>query len=148
MIGGAAERDGQIERAQSGIDEFEQGGVFDREHEGEPVVAGVGDFQSSLQSVERRLGGEARGRLAQLIGGGLVLGVIDREQFAARRLERDVARPRLRSGGSGGRNDDLVARRQAQSDEGRQRFLVAAFDSQLNVELCLGIVAALGSKLT
>ena len=52
MIGGAPERDRQIERREAGIDEIEERGVFDGEHRAEPGVAVIFDRQRRLQAVD------------------------------------------------------------------------------------------------
>ena len=122
------------------IDEFEQRGVFDREHEADPMVAPVGDGQLALHRVEPRVGGEARGGAAQLIRRRLVLGVVDAKQLAARDVERDIERPRLGARLARRHDDDVVARRQPLGADRRQGLLVAALDDELDVEFRLRVV--------
>jgi hypothetical protein len=114
----------------------------------DPRIGGVVDRQSRLQAVDRRIGGEARGGEPKLVGIGLVLGVIDDDQRAARRWQRDIERARLGRRQAGRGDDDVVARWQVERFERLARRLVVAFDDQFDVELAARIIAALGSKLT
>ena len=98
--------------------------------------------------MDRRIGGEARGGEPKLVGIGLVLGVIDDDQRAARRWQRDIERARLGRRQAGRGDDDVVARWQVERFERLARRLVVAFDDQFDVELAARIIAALGSKLT
>jgi hypothetical protein len=148
MVGGAAERDRQVERGETRIDQVEQRRVFDGEHRADPRIGGVVDRQRRLQAIDFRIGGEARRGEPQLIGVGFVLGVIDDDQRAARRRQRDVERARLGRRQAGRGDDDFIARRQVERLERGPRGGVVAFDDQLDVELAARIIAALGSKLT
>jgi hypothetical protein len=117
MVGGAAERDRQVERIEAGVDQIEQGRVLDGVHRADPRIGGVVDRPRRLQAIDGGLGGETRGGEPKLVGVGLVLRVIDDKQRAARHRQRDIERARLGRRQTGRGDDDLVARRQVERVE-------------------------------
>jgi len=148
MIGRAAQGDRQAERRQTGIDQVEQRRVFDREHLADPRIADIADRQARLQAIEAGVADKTRRREAQLIRIGLVLGVVDDDEIAAKRGEGDVQRARLGRRPARGRDDDVVARRQAERGDRRQGLAVAPLDHQFDVELRSGVIRYPGARAT
>ena len=140
MVGRAAKRNRQVERAQARIDQIEQDRIFDRKHRREPGVAGVADGEPRLKAVDVWLVCKARGREPELARRRLVLGVIDGEAIASGRRKREIERARLGRRLSRRRDDHLVARRQSQREDARQGLAVPPLDDELDVELALRIV--------
>ena len=140
MVGRAAQRNRQIERREARVDQIEQRRIFDREHPADPRVVAVLDRQPRLKAFEAGVTSETGGGEAQLIGIGRIFRVVDDEVLAADRRQRDVQGARLGRGLAGRGDDHIVARRQIQRSDSRERFRVALFDDQLDVELGVGIV--------
>ena len=141
MVGGAAERDRNAEAFEAGQHLVEPQRIVEREHPRQPVVVGVEVVQPALQA--GGVGGRAReggDHLAELIGLGPVLGVVDHEIFAAGEAQRIVAGLRLGLGLRRRHADHLEHAFEAERARDLDGVVVVGLEHELDVELAERIV--------
>ncbi len=144
VVRGAAERNRNAQAFQRRQEVVEPQRILQREHAREPVLRRVVVVQTRLHAhhVGRRTP-ERHHRLLQLIGLGLILGIEDGDELAARERQRVVARLGLGARQRVRHADDLERARQAQRLGRLDRLDVVGLQDQLHVELRLRIVHAL-----
>ena len=114
---------------------------------GEPILARIVESQTRLQAGDR-FGKRAEGAhgLAQLIGLGAVLGVVDDDEIAAREIEREVHRLGLGARQAGRDPDDFE--RAVELGTGARGIRIVGLDDQFDVQAVARIVRYVGASAT
>ena len=142
--GGAPQRDHQPQRLQPRQHQPEPGGVFDGEAAGNPVGGGVVEIEHPLQAGHLRPGvAETVYHLPDLVGLGLVLGVVDADDRAPAEVERVVHGPRLGLQRAAGHHDPAHVGGQAGPLQGVLGGAVLLLDDEADVEQLSRVVEAL-----
>ena len=137
----APERDRRVPRRQTGQEQREPHQVLDREPTGDDVLIGVVERQLGLEADDiRRQPAERRHGSAKLEWVGVILGIEDRDELAARELEPETQRPRLGARLARGNEHDLDMVGDVGGHRRGDRLLVVGLEEQLHVEAVLGVV--------
>ncbi len=135
MVRRAAERHRQPQPLQRRQDAIEQRRVFDGELAREPGGVRVVDVELRLQAAEAlAAGAQRRQRAAQLVGLGRVLGVVDDDVVAARKLQGVLDGARLGARRALGNDEHLHVRIELGAGERRPRLAVDGLDDEHHLE--------------
>ena len=136
MVRGSSERNGEIEPVKRRQQPIEQSAIFDRELAGQPIVSRVVEVEFRLHRGEvGRPCAEGMKRAAKLVALRPVLGIVNHNEFAARKRQRVVQRLRLGARRDIRHHDDFDIAGKAECPRRLDGAWVRRFEDELDIEL-------------